>query len=390
MAVPRSRLLVASTLSALSTVFLFLTGCQGVSSSAAAPQAAVASAFVYVLSNPSGNNFAINAFSANSSGQLTPVPGSPFAMNVRTIAASRNFVFGTDGTSIFSFSIAANGALTQVSSMSIRQFNPNGEFAELFLDDTGATLYAVHFRIDGANEGYDSFRVDHSTGVLTFLGATFTGCCGHVALNFMANNVYGFTPDCFHGDPSVALYKRNDDGTLTSVSGGLDNSPDPTHLCPESVAPGPAGTLAVAFGPDCGPGVETTPQAGGVVLAVYSVDSSGFLTTSSTVANMPQTSVGGMIEMSPSGKFLAVGGLGLEVFHFNGANPITPFTGLLTTDKIEQFGQMAWDNDDNLYALSQSGNKLSVFTVTATNAGSAPGSPYAITNPFAIAIARRD
>ncbi|HEY2914495.1 MAG TPA: hypothetical protein VGK21_14120, partial [Candidatus Angelobacter sp.] len=299
----------------------------------------------------------------------------------------RNYLFGTDGTNIYSFSIAANGALTQVSSMSIRQFNPNGVVAELFLDGTGATLYAVHLQIDGANQGYDSFRVDHSTGVLTFLGATFTGCCSTGALNFMANNVYGFTSNCFHGDPTVALYKRNDDGTLTSVPSGLDNSPDPTHLCPESVAPGPTGTLAVAFGALGGPGVETTPpQEGGVVLAVYSVDSSGSLTTSSTVANMPQTDFGGRLMISPSGKFLASGGFGLEIFHFNGANPITPFTGLLTKDQIEQFGQMAWDNENNLYALSQSGNKLSVFTVTATNAGPAPGSPYMITNPIAIAV----
>lgn len=389
MAVSRSCLPAACIMSAVSMVLL-MTGCQGVANSVA-PQAATASAFVYVLSNPGGNNFAINAFSADSSGQLTPVPGSPFAVNVRTIAADRNFLFGTDGTNIYSFSIAANGVLTQVSSLSIRQFNPNGVVAELFLDGTGATLYAVHLQIDGANQGYDSFRVDHSTGVLTFLGATFTGCCSTGVLNFMANNVYGFTSDCFHGDTAVVLYKRNDDGTLTSVPSGLDNSPDPTHLCPESVAPGPAGTLAVAFGPDGGPGVETTPpQAGGVVLAVYSVDSSGVLTTSSTVANMPETTVGGMIEMSPSGKFLAVRGSGLEVFHFNGSAPITPFTGLLTTDTIEQFGQVAWDNDDNLYALSQSTNKLSVFKVTATNAGPAPGSPYAITNPMGISIVSRE
>jgi hypothetical protein len=386
MAVARSRFLVAFTLSAVSTVLLIVTGCQGITNPPAAPQAAAASSFVYVLSNPSRNNFAINAFSADSKGQLTPVPGSPFAANVVSIAANRNYLFGTDGTNIYSFSIAANGALTQVSSMSIRQFNPNGVVAELFLDGTGATLYAVHFQIDGANEGYDSFRVDHSTGVLTFLGATFTGCCGTVALTFMANNVYGFTPHCFHGDQTIAPFKRNDDGTLTSVSTGLVDSPDPAHLCPEAVAAGPTGSLAVAFGADSAPGI-TEPQTNGVVLAVYSVDSSGSLSTSSTAANMPQTDFGGNLMISPSGKFLASGGLGLEIFHFNGANPITPFTGLLTNDGIDQ---IAWDNANNLYAISQSANKLSVFTVTPTNAGPAPGSSYAITSPMGIAIVPRD
>jgi hypothetical protein len=91
--------------------------------------------------------------------------------------------------------------------------------------------------------------------------------------------------------------------------------------------------------------------------------------------------------MSPSGKFLAAGGLGLQMFHFNGADPITPFTGLLTNDQIDQ---MVWDNDNNLYAISQSASKLSVFTVTATSVTQAPGSSYAIANPMGIAIVRRE
>src|ERR1041385_1783243 len=139
MAVPRSRLLVAFTISALSMVFLILTGCQSVANSAA-QQAAAASAFVYVLSNPSGNNFAINAFSADSTRQLKPVPGSPFPASISAIAATRNFLFGTDGTTIFSFSIAANGALTQVSSMNALQSIPVAGVDSLSVDGTGTTL----------------------------------------------------------------------------------------------------------------------------------------------------------------------------------------------------------------------------------------------------------
>ncbi|HEY6181900.1 MAG TPA: hypothetical protein VIW67_06610 [Terriglobales bacterium] len=46
---------------------------------------------------------------------------------------------------------------------------------------------------------------------------------------------------------------------------------------------------------------------------------------------MPTVAVGNVSDyrMSPSGKFLAVGGTGgLRIFHFNGANPITKLTGL--------------------------------------------------------------
>jgi len=384
MAASRSRLLAVCISAAVSTVLL-ITGCQGVSNSAA-PQAAVASAFVYVVSNPSGNNLAINAFSAGSTGQLTPVPGSPFATNIRAIAANRNFLFGTDGTNIYSFSIAANGALTQVSSINGLQSIVGAGVDTLFLDRTGTTLYA-HL-INDSNDDYEFFSADHSTGVLTYLGATDSGL-GVSPLSFTGNDGYAYSTSCFHGDTSLFFFKRNNDGTLTLPPfGPFIDSPDPTHLCPEAVAADSTSNLVIAFGPLGGPGIETTPpQADGVVLAVYSVDSSGFLTSSSTVANMPQTDFASALMISPSGKFLASGRFSLEVFHFNGANPITPFTGLLTHDQIDQ---IAWDNHDNLYAISLSANKLSVFTVTATNAAPAPGSPYAITNPMGIAIARRE
>ena len=87
---------------------------------------------------------------------------------------------------------------------------------------------------------------------------------------------------------------------------------------------------------------------------------------------------------SPSGKLLAVAGTkGLQIFHFDGANPITHYTYLLTTDSIDQ---ISWDNENHLYAISQSAGKLYVFTVTPVSFGQAPGSPYAIASPEFIAV----
>jgi len=111
----------------------------------------------------------------------------------------------------------------------------------------------------------------------------------------------------------------------------------------------------------------------------------------STDSNMPTTSVTNNqdmwitdVAMSPSGQLLAVAGTGgLQVFHFNGADPITHYTGLLTTDSVNQ---MFWDDDNHLYAISQSAGKLFVFTVTPTRHGQAPGSPYTITNPQEMAV----
>src|SRR5258708_34583385 len=92
-------------------------------------------------------------------------------------------------------------------------------------------------------------------------------------------------------------------------------------------------------------------------LAVYSVDSSGNLTTTSTYQNMPAVLTQGAQTywMSPTGKYLAVGGAGLQIFHFNGANPITKFTGLLTTATIDKG---YWDKANHLYGISQTAGQM--------------------------------
>jgi hypothetical protein len=103
---------------------------------------------------------------------------------------------------------------------------------------------------------------------------------------------------------------------------------------------------------------------------------------------MPSTPVlPASLSISPSGAFLAAGGSrGLQIFHFNGASPITSLTDVLTTDNI---GPMLWDNNNHLYALTpfqtNGGNtsgqgKLHVYAVTDSGATEAPGSPYSIQN----------
>jgi hypothetical protein len=88
--------------------------------------------------------------------------------------------------------------------------------------------------------------------------------------------------------------------------------------------------------------------------------------------------------MSPSGELLAVAGTGgLQIFHFNGANPITPYTGPLTTDQVDK---MFWDKDNHLYAISQSAGQLYVFTITSTVNSQASGSPYNVTSPANIVV----
>jgi hypothetical protein len=86
--------------------------------------------------------------------------------------------------------------------------------------------------------------------------------------------------------------------------------------------------------------------------------------------------------MSPSGKLLAVAGsTGLQIFHFNGASPVTPYKTLLTSG---YFDGVYWDNSNHLYAIewnSYGKGKLYAYTITPTSVTEAPGSPYAIPNP---------
>ena len=130
--------------------------------------------------------------------------------------------------------------------------------------------------------------------------------------------------------------------------------------------------------PGCAPGP--------IQIAVFTAGTDGNLTTKSTYKDMPATKIQNPydMKMSPSGKLLAVAGQeGLQIFHFNGSNPVTHYTGLLTKEPITQ---MFWDNDNHLYAISNTAGQLLVFTITPTTHAKAPGSPYAIASPQDIIV----
>jgi hypothetical protein len=131
-----------------------------------------------------------------------------------------------------------------------------------------------------------------------------------------------------------------------------------------------------------------------IQIASYTVSGSGDISSTNTWEEMPKLRghvdphefpVYPMMNMSPSGKLLAVSGqpYGLQIFHFNGANPVTPYGGVLTTANISQ---IRWDSNNHLYALSDSTNRLYVYTITPTSMSEASGSPYTISNPNALVV----
>jgi hypothetical protein len=352
-------------------------------------------AFVYVSNNPSGSSTnEIQGFAAAANGRLTPVPGSPFRDDVTSMANNGKYLYASTRSGIYvaGFAIEANGALRWSASTDIVQYNQDdcGSSGPLFLDHTGASLYDMEF--DGnacANNSYQSLATNTSSGRLRNIGSGASGEWFYLPATFIGNNVYAYTAVCLYDMYwEIAGFKRGSSGLLSQIN---INAPTPApktgdFFCPSQAAADPTNHLAITFQPV---NQNTFSPDGPAQLATYTAGSSGNLSTTSTVGNMPDAAVGTVtgIGMAPSGKLLAVAGTaGLQVFHFNGASPITHDTGLLTKYQVDQ---VFWDNDNHLYAISQSAGKLFVFTVTPTGANQAAGSPYTISNPLDLAVQPR-
>ena len=347
-------------------------------------------AFVYVASSKSANNNEVLAYRADSTGQLTPVIGSPFAVNAAYMKASGNYLFTTDGTNIYSYSVASDGSITQSSSINANQSNPShcGSPISLFTDRTGSTLYDLDYVSDCANNQYESFSIDGSTGALAFKALSSAASPVFTRpLSFLGNDTYGYSASCWHYMQEIYGFQRNSDGSLTLVSNlgsapAMPTPPPGDTYCPWLAAADTSNHVAITLS---AMNVNSFQADGPTQIAVYSADAAGNLSTNSTPADMPGVVVGNVsdMQMSPAGNYLAVAGTGLQVFNFNGANPATQLTGLLTNTPIDQ---IAWDHNNHLYAISKSAGQLFVFTVTSAGATQAAGSPYSVTAPVNIAI----
>jgi hypothetical protein len=347
-------------------------------------------AFVYVSNTPSGGANQVAGYAADANGKLTPVPGSPFRDDVTSMAVNGKYLVGSTRSGIYiaQFWIGPQGALHWTRSTDVAQYNGNdcGYSGPLFFDHTGSSLYDLEYLGGGcANNTYQSFALNNFTGQVHNVGTGYQDAWLSSPASFIGNNVYAYSASCLSNMYwEIIGLKRNAGGLLTRMN---VQAPTPTakvgdFWCPSNVAADPTNHVAIAlqavnpnFDPD-----------GPARLATYTADADGNLSTTSTLQNMPFTSVGTVkdTKMAPSGKLLAVGGTaGLQVFQFNGSNPITHYTGLLTNDPIDQF---FWDNANHLYAISHAAGKLFVFTITPTSVSQASGSPYAIGHPQNIIV----
>lgn len=356
-------------------------------------------AWVYVSYAPnikSSNTQKIAGYKAWANGAMTAMSGSPFNDDVRSMAVNGKYLMAVSnaGTYIETYQMEAGGALRYITRMEYAHFNGSGDCgaaSDAKFDHTGSWLYVHEFDATSActNTVTASFALNKSTGALTYLGTAVDGAFpgSERAPSLLGNDIDAYSANdsgCMYW--AIYGYRRAPNGKLNGFANVQKNTPKPsssfTGYVPQMAIADPTNHLAVYMYPASPPGCVNLPPQ----IATFSADASGYLTTTSTYGNMPKTLVITPFDMrmSPSGKLLAVGGKeGLQIFHFNGANPVTHYTNLITTAQINQ---MFWDNANHLYAISQASNQVFVFTITPTGWSQAPGSPHALPSPSALIV----
>jgi hypothetical protein len=351
-------------------------------------------AFVYV-----GNtNNTLDAFAVAANGRLTKVPGSPYKYTGFPEAVNGKYLFGREpkGTIVDSFLMESNGALKLAVSTNIAVDNPTScapNEGALKVDHSGESLYNLSWdSCDGQSTTMriETFNINDANGDISYLSESdgFSAFDPSYQIAFLGNNQYGYlTQFNFLGVNEIACgiswMQRPSNGELVNEGYGNPGPAAPpiagttNYYCPVYLATDPTDHVVALLQPTNGGGGFTGP----LVLGVYTADVNGNLTTTNTSLDMPEAPAGATsIRMSPSGKYLAVGGQGVEIFHFNGAAPLTKYKTVLPASKY--INQMVWDNNNHLFVTTLTDSKnLYVYTVTSTGITEAPGSPYTVYFP---------
>lgn len=359
-------------------------------------QSTSTAAHVYVqVGGPAGS---VYGYSASSSGQLSPISGSPFKLGTQIVNSTSTKFFTLGKTLIHSYAVASDGAIqSQESQIPVFDYSgsscgdPQKGAGGAVLDHTGKYIYVMLDNGTGACAAYQSYIIN-SDGSFNFDGDTqlnldSTGSDAGLP-SILGNESFAYSDYAYlNAGRTLIGFQRQSSGTLELMQ---FNETDPDT--------GSAGFPDTRF-PDASPTGnyvvnQLEPDASNpTYLVSYSVDSQGSLSTTNTLSNAPITSLTNPdTTFSPSGNLFvayADGGLavhccksGIEIYHFNGANPLTLYQTLLTGTPIDD---VAWDSSNHLYAISMATNKLYVFTVTSTSV--TQDTSISIGSPFNLVVA---
>jgi hypothetical protein len=370
--------------------FAVISTAQGWSQTAAAPIA-----YVYVQTSKG-----VLLYDEAADGRLTLDSASPFQTAGQLIGSTGSYVVTLGQTLVHLYHVTTKGRIgAQAAQVTMAKYTDGqcGAAKSGVLDHTGQYVEILFNPTVDASQpctAYQTYKIGKSAGTLTFLGAAeadsnIGNVLGPIAQT--SNSQFGYAVDVNVPDVRLAGFVRESSGALSNLtfSESDPEPPQPYDYYPLQVTEAPNNRLAMALGTVKFLGSPEVAD-GPVQLASYTVDSKGNISSTNTSDKMPTPDVGPtLLRMSPGGGLLAVAGgtcswcvlspgtgaTGLQVFRFNGANPITHYTGILTKDPIEQ---MDWDNNSHLFALSKETGKLRVYRVTTSGYNQAPGSPVAV------------
>jgi hypothetical protein len=356
----------------------------------------------------------VNVYDATAAGKLTLVKGSPFKTTGQMGGINGKYLISVGSEYLHAYAIESSGAIAKdVSKINPLEHggaecstvNDNNIDSIVTFDHSGKYFY---FQIEGSLApcaATQSYEIE-SNGDLAFLGdieyESFLN--GYAwpssAFSISSNDRFAYGAFDDQDNYSFSTFARTPGGVMEVNEKFTEIDPVSD---PEGTPDGPwrfyplyndypgvslqqadsANHMAVLLGSESG-GYDTGNYRP-AQLASYTInDTTGAIVSKNTWVDMPTPKVIGTMSMSTSGKLLAVaGGLnqpGLQLFHFNGAAPITAYSSLLLPDIY--ITQMAWDNNNHLYAVSENigddltAGQLYVYTVTPTSFREVSGSPY--------------
>lgn len=374
------------------------TFAQGFNATAAATPAPVAYVFVQTHQG-------VDVFDANTAGQLTLVSGSPFATAGQMGGINGKYLISVGTDYLHTYPVESNGSLgKQTSEINTQSYGGSQcgttDNAGVMLDRTGNYFYVQLYGATYTSGGdtyvlcsdWQSYKLSMA-GQFTFLGdlqneAGYHGNAFTEPISAISSSdkfAYGAYDDVYAMDwAPFAITSTGELGTNSSFkqvgpTPEPTTSGDPNNYFPLDMTADTNNHLAIlmyeAFAQNPPP-----PQ-----LASFVINAKGQITSTNTWQNMPTPAITNIenISMSTSGKLLAVyGNPGLQIFHFNASSPITPYTSVLLPNA--SINQVAWDNNNHLYALSYASGELYVYTVTPTSVTPVSGSPFKAANAYGL------
>lgn len=343
-------------------------------------------AYIYVQTTKG-----VEVFSASSTGALTKVSGSPFTDSGQMGAINGSYLVSVGTDDLHAYPIESDGAIgkqaSEIDTQSYGGASCGTNLGGALFDHTGKYLYvllAPSGTSDNPCSALQSYKIA-SNGELTFLGDSVNDNGYHnldlsAGINTISGSdtlAYGIQDDIYTN--VLTQFTRESSGALLQNNSfkETDPTPDPSvedsNYYPFAVAADPTDHLAVAMTESFAQN-PPPPQ-----LASYTISSNGNIASTNTWQNMPTPAFyPAVLNMSPSGKQLAVAGAGIEIYNFNGASPLTLAASL--PESARDFGYLAWDNSNHLYAVDYETGNLYVYSIGAGSITAAPGSPYAISD----------